>query len=846
MAAATTARAAAKARSEEVDQEIQELFKKADGASVPVAVVATGGYGRQTLSPHSDVDLLFVVPPQSTDDEAVRQVIEAVLYPLWDSKRVIGHAVRTIADSIEVGRKEMTVRSAMLDHRFVAGDRAVYDRFVRRLERRLFSTDKTRFVRFKLEEIAARRERSGDTAFRNEPDVKEGEGGLRDAQTALWIGRTVWDARTPTALAQEGLITREQVTEWHAATEHLLAVREFLHEASGRKMDRLSFELQAEAAARFGYESSEKGHAAELFMRDLLIHQSSIQRILADVVDHLPRRYREQTERSKPRRRRRRVPDGFRVDNGSLRFTSSRRLRSRPQDMVRIFAISATHDLPVHPRARQAIRSHLGDIDDDTRTDMDAADAFLTLLTHENGASRLRLMNALGLLGAYVPEFEANFCRMQYDKYHVFTVDAHSIQAVQELQRVFSGRYAQQQRLLTQVAEEVERVPVTLGTFLHDVGKGAGSGHVAAGARMVPVICERLGVAPDDADLVLFMELEHLLMSYVAQRRDLEDPKTIRDFAERVGSMQRLRALYLMTFADIRAVGPSTWTEWKGQLLRELYVKAAALIEAREEADPAQLLLERAGERRSEARARLLESYDAADVDAFLDRFSPRYFATTPAESVASDFSLVRAPLTRPVRVSARVLAAEQLTELTFYSKDRRGLFAHLAGVLAAGRLSVRAARIHTTQDGFALDRFEVSGEDGQPVTDLTQLQRIVDNANAVVEAGDAKALLQRARPTWAGPRHGPRAGKVTIEVHNDASENFTVVDLVAPDRMGLLHDITQTLADHELDIAVAIVSTKVDSAADTFYVRRAESGQARKLTDTEIQALYDALREAV
>lgn len=838
------ARADAQARSQGMDYLVTQLSKLAFSDAEPgksalkgIAVIATGGYGRSELSPHSDIDLLFAIDGKRLQQgpEELQYLSQSVLYPLWDAGLTVGHAVRSVTESIKFGQTDMTSRSALLDHRFLWGDRDFYRSFIKRIERDLFNKRKKDFVGFKLAELGERRRRTGQAVYRNEPELKDGEGGLRDAQTAMWIGQTVWNARTPTALAGHDLVTRDQVTEWIQATEYLMKVRRVMHFAAGRKDDRLSFERQSEIAQVFGHETNQLGLDVEHFMRELLIHQAGIQRFLNDVLDRLPTRYRPDDQKT-PIALPALVPREFRLNEDRMTFRSFKNFERRAVDFLRILQAAAESGVPLHTTARQAIRTNLDHVDESVQRDPGAAKAFLSLLTNLTyGGKLLDEMNTVGLLGRFIPEFEDVFCRAQYDRYHVYTVDAHSVQAVKELHKVFRGLVADEEPVLTEVAARVERLPVIFGTFLHDIGKGAGTGHVVAGARMVPVICARLGLSSEDEALILFLETQHLLMSHVAQRRDLSDPETINDFVQKVGDVRRLRALYLLTYADIKAVGPKAWNQWKSSLLRELYLRSLAAFEGQGPTEQ-----DHGAEIRNQASKMLYERFDSDVVDEFIGRFPSRYFESTNPEIIVEDFSVASLEQDKKVRVQARNLTHEGMTELTFYTKDEAGLFATLCGVLTGSGLSIQSARIYSTLDGFVLDRFHVTGSAGEPIESPTAIEQIVQSAQGVLEGSiSVSKLLSKERSKWKSSAMEPTLAPTRVEVHNNLSKEYSVIDLFTQNRLGLLVDIAKTFESHDVDISVAIVSTKVDQAVDTFYVHH-QSG--RKLSSDELGKLESGL----
>ena len=815
---------------------------------VRLAVIAVGGYGREELSPRSDVDILFLLPGKESAAAAhERALVERMLYQLWDSGLEIGHSVRTIPECVAVGKNDVPARSSMLDHRFVAGDATLYREFARTLEKKLFRQDAAGFVTAKLLEIARRRERWGRSVSRNEPNLKEGEGGLRDAHTALWIARAVWGIRDAGGLASEGVARREEIVEYEAAFETLLEARSALHRVAARKEDRLAFDRQPAVAAELGVADGSSANATERFMQSLTRAMASVQRFLQLVVDRMPERFHKHAlkrgalPKHEAEAKGARAPKGYRLRKGRLVFADAKKAARSAARLIDVFAVAASENRALHPETRDLVRMHR-DVIAAGRAKPDAIAAFWKLMLCSDADAMERAlseMNDLGALGSFLPEIEALYCRVQHDTYHVYTCDAHLVVAAANAPRLAGGRWAEAEPLLTTVARELPKRTFVLGLFLHDVGKSE-KGHTEVGLRMLPRIAEQIGLTETERADIHFLIAEHLTMSHVAQRRDPSDPQTITDFAAKMGTAARLKLLYALTFCDIAAVGPGTWTDWKGALLRDLYLRTLTALEAGHEAI-AEDAARRAEAVRKQARERFKGSREA--FERFLDRLPPRYFATSDAEAVIDDYVLAtqieaKAP---GLKVGARVVPARKATEITFQAPDRTGLFADFAGALAAAGLSIRTARIHTTRDGVAIDRFEVVGSDGGAV-DLAALDRMVRDLLWVLTGKQtaAELLSKRKPPTYgkhAASRKAPR-----VEIDNDASASATVVDVYARDRLGLLYDIASAITRLKLDIQVAIVSTKVDQAADSFYVR--ELGGGKVVAPARLEALKNGLLE--
>ena len=675
-----------------------------------MAVMAVGGYGRGALAPYSDIDLLFVRPYKETPH--IESVIEFMLYALWDLGFKVGHASRTVADCIKIAREDITVRTSILEARRLTGDEALAGDLTRRFREEVVRGTGAAFVAAKLKERDERHARAGASRFMVEPNVKEGKGGLRDLHTLFWIAQFLHPSDGLEAVLRLDMFDGREVRAFLRAFDFLEAVRAHLHFATGRPEERLTFDVQPEIAARMGYHDrprrdGDNTPAVERFMRRYFL--------IAKEVGALTRAYAAKLEaehmKSEPRgllrflpsrgRRGPVVEPGFMVEGGRLGVAGPRVFDDDPVNLIRLFQIADARDLDLHPDAFAWATRRLGLITSRMRRDPEAARVFLSLLAGGRKPRRsLELMNEAGVLGRYLPEFGRVVAQMQFNMYHSYTVDEHSLRAVGIINDIFAGRLAEDHPLSAQVAPQIEdREVLFLAMLLHDTGKGGHGGQELAGARAARSACERLGLARHRIDLVAWLVEHHLQMSDFAQKRDITDPATVAAYTAMVGEPERLRMLLILTVADIRAVGPGVWNGWKGQLLRELYIATEATFRGGRASDPAGVARRRQEALAYDARTALAALTPGAR--AWASAMEDVYFAAfTGAEHLAHADLATRARGDSGAAATARVRPDRNATEIVVGAPDRRALFADLALAISSAGGNVVGARIFTSSGG--------------------------------------------------------------------------------------------------------------------------------------------------
>ncbi|HXG52273.1 MAG TPA: [protein-PII] uridylyltransferase [candidate division Zixibacteria bacterium] len=810
----------------------EEFLARYPTRSPNCAVVAQGGYGRGELCPYSDIDLLFL---HSWKPSAyVESVTEKLLYALWDAGLQVGHATRSVADCIRLGTLDLKVKTALLDARYLCGDFALYQTFEAAVEHKLARRRAYRFIQEKLAESRARRASYGGSVYMLQPEIKEGEGGLRDIHTARWIARVKENARDFDDLVRKGIVSAADVRKLKEAQDFLLRVRNELHFSAGKHQDQLTFDDQERVSRAFGYEGEGKLKGVEVFMRQYYLQASEVSRVTSLIIHRLTESQRSFLGGAYSLAKT--LRDGVVVHKGQLRVTRPEILRAEPGNLMRVFADLQKSRCELSHETRELLRDHLDLIDEKFRRSAAANLPFFEILKWKDRVYETLLeMHRCGVLGAFIPEFGRLLCMALHDAYHVYTVDQHSLRLIQEIERLKSGAYNDSLPLLTQLAREADKIELLyLGLLFHDIGKGFGGGHSEIGARMVRQIARRMRLNVDDTALVEFLVRHHLLMTHTAFRRDLEDEKTIIGFARTMGSIRNLKMLYLLTFADVKAVGPDVWNPWKASLLGELYVKALDVLEEMEKGElprrNVQAILRRTARR---LRRRLEERHPEERVRHFLETMPDRYFLATPEDEIAAHFELMEQFTGKGAVTAVQHFPEKDCSSFVVCAMDRPGLFAAITGVLAAMNLDILNARIFTASDGRILDVFRVAHRGrSEPVMDAQKWERVRAALDGVLAGRIDVARLVASSPGSALFRKRVPKVATSIEIDNEASDGFTIVEVYTEDRIGVLFTITYALHRLGLSIHVAKISTNVDQVADVFYV-----------TDERGEKIHDAGR---
>jgi len=784
-----------------------------------LCVVATGGYGRAQLAPGSDVDLLFVRPYKETPWS--ESVIEFILYMLWDLGLKVGHATRSLGECVRLSKQDITIRTALLEARYLWGDNGLYEDLRKRFWADVAGGTGQDFVDAKLAERDERHLRQGESRYLVEPNIKEGKGGLRDLQTLYWIGKYLYHVDDAADLVKHNVFTHDEYKTFQKAEAFLWDVRCHLHYASGRAEERLSFDLQPELARRLGFNGDNSRRAVEEFMRAYFLVAKDVgdlTRIFCAALEEQNRKKRPSLANMLPGflKPRTGVEDFF-VENGRLNARSSAFKRD-PVNLIRIFQVADAKHIDVHPAALRTITRSLDLITESVRQDAEANRLFLDVLTsRHNPEWALRMMNEAGVFGKFVPEFGRVVALMQFNMYHHYTVDEHLIRAVGNVASIERGEHKKDHPLSTDIIKRIKsREALYCAILLHDIAKGLPGDHSDVGGAIAESLCPRLGLSPADTASVSWLVRNHLIMSDMAQKRDISDPKTVRDFVEAVQSPEMLRLLLVLTVADIRAVGPGVWNGWKGQLLRELYYEAEAVMSGGD-ATPARSA--RIVEAKEALTARIKDWPPEARARA-RDRHYDAYWLAFDTDAHERHAKLIAEADTKGelLALSAQSNAFRAVSDIVIYTPDHPGLFSQLAGAIAVAGGSIVDAKAFTTTDGFALDVFSVQDQDGGPFGDAPRIERLRQS----IEKTLAGELLPRAVFAKRAPKKRTSAFQVRprVDFDNEASATSTVIEVEGLDRPGLLYDVTRALFEAGLTISSSIVATYGERAIDVFYVR--------------------------
>ncbi|WP_366556061.1 [protein-PII] uridylyltransferase [Aquibaculum sediminis] len=784
-----------------------------------LALVAVGGYGRGELAPYSDIDILFLHSYKPAPRS--EQVVEATLYFLWDLGFKVGHATRSIDECLRQARADTTIATSLLESRYLWGEQKLFLELRQRYGSEVREGRSATFIEDKLAERDRRHQRHGEgSRYVLEPNIKESKGGLRDLHTLFWLAKFVYGVDEVSRLVALGVFSKAEVRRFAKALDFFWTLRCQLHYLTGRAEERLTFDLQQQIAPLMGYTDHGGASAVERFMKHYFL--------MAKEVGALTRIFCAQLEAEHARRSRfrlfsgngyRRQVSGFRLDGDRLSVKGPEAFQAKPLELLRIFRVAQQRELDIHPQTLRWITRSLRLVDKALRADPKANAVFLDILAgRDDPEPALRRMNEAGVFGRFVPEFGRVVSQMQFNMYHHYTVDEHTIFALGILYDIEQGRLADELPIASEVVGKVlSRRVLYMAVLLHDIAKGRRGDHSVEGAKIAHKLCPRFGFSEEETETVAWLVLQHLRMSDTAFKRDIEDPQTIQDFAELVQSVERLRLLLVLTVVDIRAVGPRTWSAWKAALLRELYWRT-------EEVLTGGLVTEGRDRRVEQAKQALTERLSHWPVEAVtqhLARGYPNYWLSLDLETHVRHAELVRESEAagRSLTVDTRVDSYRGVTEVTIYTPDHAGLFSRMAGALAVAGTSVEGARIITLSNGMALDIFYVHDAAGGPLRDPQRLKRLRETVARTLTGSlkPAQELRKMASPIPSRLDVFKVSPRVLID--NKASRRHTVVEVNGRDRPGLLYSVTQVLTRQNLIIDSAKITTFGERAVDSFYV---------------------------
>ena len=788
-----------------------------------ICIAAVGGYGRGTLAPGSDVDLLFLLPYKQTPWG--ESVVEAVLYILWDLRQKVGHSTRSVDECIRQAREDITVRTALLEARFILGDEALFEEMRNRFDNEIVRKSAREFVAAKLAERDARVNRAGVSRYLVEPNVKESKGGLRDLNTLFWISKYVYRVREVEELVAAGLFTRRELQLFQRCDDFLWRVRCHLHFVTGRAEDRLSFDLQRVLAKRMNYVAHGGLSGPERFMK----HYFLVAKDVGDLTVIVCAALEEKQAKAKPvlnrflggfRRRPKTLEGGdFAIEVNRVTVANLQIFERDPVNLIRIFWIADQNQMAIHPDATRLVTQSLKLVNAKLRTDPAANRLFLEILcSRKSPETVLRLMNEAGVLGRFIPDFGRIVAMMQFNMYHHYTVDEHLLRCIGVLSSIEDGKHKDVYPLSHEIIGKISsRRALCAAVFLHDIAKGREEDHSIAGARIARALGPRLGLTAAETDTVSWLVEQHLVMSNIAQGRDLSDPATIKSFASVVQTMERLRTLLVLTVCDITAVGPGVWNGWKGQLLRTLYWETEVVLAGGHSAMDRK---QRVAESQQELRT-ALATWPDADFDAYAARHYPAYWLKADLRHKVAHANLLRMGEAhmKSLQTEFSTDAFRGVTELTVVAPDNPRLLSIIAGACAAANANIVDAQIFTTGDGLALDTISITRAFGEDADELRRAGRVTQMIEKALrgELHLTSTLAARIDPGKQRNETFTVAPEVTID--NTLSERYTVLEVSGLDRIGLLGELTAALSRLNLNIGSAHIVTFGEKAVDAFYV---------------------------
>jgi len=801
----------------------EEAFALHRSCNKGYAILALGGYGRGTLNPRSDIDILFLYEKLDPQDPVTRHV----LHSLWDLGFDMGHSTRSLSDCVAAGKEDDESLTSMLEARFIAGDHALLGSLEKSINRNFLGRKVQSFITRKLDKRRLRHARAGLSVQLLEPNVKESPGGLRDSHVVGWLLKAVNRKTAPAGLFEDHLLNRANYDLYCRAIDFLWRIRNELHFNTDKAYDVLEHDLQPVVADALGYESDEQMLAVERFMRDYYLHARNIKH-LTDLLCEQFEGSPSVAKRTVGLIARRPLDDGAILTHTHLGLPRQRKhfFEKDPYRLLRLFQDSQRFGVPLNEPAHQSIKSHVHLIDDAFRKSRAAAKLFLSIISAPQGvASTLHIMHELGVLGQYIPEFQSIDCLFQYNRYHIYTADEHTLVAIETLENIGTVTRAEANANLKRAFSDIKRKDLLyLAVLMHDVGKAArDDDHSTTGAGITRKFLKRLGLSPWEIKTVVFLVQHHLSMSHISQRRDLSDDSMIREFASRFDDPDTLRMLYLITFADLSSVARSAWTAWKGHLLWELYIKTHNILTQTS-----------AIEDRLPGSSSLIDSlsdrFEGTEISVHLESLPPRYAELNSSDNIGTHLELIRRMDDSVVALS--VSPKGLFLEITICTEDKPYRLSEICGVLATNDINIFSAQAYTRPDGVVLDIFQVTTLQGAGEIPKSQQKKMERELKSIFHgSGTTEELFAKHQRRWSRRRKPSIHIETEVLFENSISGDCTVIDIFAQDAVGLLYKITRALSNLGLDIYTARVSTQGDRAVDSFYVQSEKS----KIEDIEV-----------
>ena len=789
------------------------------------SLIAVGGYGRGELAPHSDLDILFLLRNKLTknDNKKIEKVIQLILYILWDLGYTVGHSTRTVYDCIEKSKSDLTISTSLLEKRFVAGNNQIFYLLNNEFNVFINNTKTLDFVNAKLKESDIRHNRFGGSRYVVEPNVKDGKGGLRDLHTLIWISKFAYKVDTISKLINIGALSKQEAVLFAEAQRFLLSVRCHLHYRAKREDDRLAMDAQLEIAKSMNFKNTITHKDVERFMKRYFIAAKTVgnlTRIFCAAIE---------TEFNKPLRlnflsfKKNEDVAPFTLEFGRLYSHKREILTDDPTNIIKLFFISHDNNIDIHPKTLRQITSLRTLINSKVRQNLETNKMFLDILTSEKDSTRtLRLMNEANILGQFIPEFQKIVGLMQFDMYHSYTVDEHTIFTISNLHSLRNGELKNFAPLTSKAILEIKSYKsLFVAMLLHDIAKGKKGDHSVNGSLIASSVCPRLGLNKDETKMVEWLVLNHLLMSKTAFRYELGDPKVIKKFAKEVGSIDKLKSLLVLTVADIRGVGPDVWNDWKGALIKELYIKTYDLLKPNEEISEITEPLKTS----KELLMRYLNNIGLNDIEikSYCSKFYNNYWGSFNLPSVVNHYEIFTKMknISKKLEIFVSKDSKLKATELLVITPDHHGLISQISGLVASSGHDIVSAKIITRSDGYALDTFFLQNKARKPI-DNNQRKKLIEIITRGLEGNFniEKALNLKWKEIPA--RFRAVKAPIRVIVDNKTSDEYTILDIKCKNAPGVLYKITKVITSLGLQINTANVSTYGDRVVDIFYLKNA------------------------
>ena len=815
------------------------------------SMVAVGGYGRGELAPFSDLDLLFLIPDflNKTDTQKIENIVQSILYALWDFGFTVGHSTRSVQDCIKKSNEDLTISTSLLEKRLIVGDRNVYNSLKDKFNSLIKKTRTLNFVHEKLQESELRHNKFGGSRYVVEPNVKDGKGGLRDIHTVGWISKFVFEIDSISKLINMGVLSKREAIAFAEAQRFLLSVRCHLHYRAKREDDRLAMDAQLEIASAMNFKNTSTQKDVERFMKRYFLATKAVGNLTRIFCAEI------ESEFNKPLRinflsfKKKLNVEPFSIEVGRLFAKNKEILFENPINILKLFHISHEKNIDIHPKTIRQVTSLVSLINYEVRNDFQANKLFLDILTSEKDPSRtLRAMNESNVLGKFLPEFQKIVCLMQFDMYHSYTVDEHTLFTISNLHSLKNGNFKSFAPLASEIISQINSYRcLFVAMLLHDIAKGKKGDHSENGALIASVVCPRLGLNEEETRTVEWLVLNHLLMSKTAFRYELGDPKTIKDFSNKVVTVERLKLLLVLTVADIKGVGPDIWNDWKGSLISELFLKSFDFLNNRKSSS---VIIESTIDTKNSLKKHLLNNgYFEKDFINYSKKYYSNYWKIFDIVNVVEHFEIFSKMKNEDLKFKVHFFKESKIkaSQLLVIAPDHHGLFSLISGLVAASGFDVVSAKIITRSDGYALDTFFIQTKDKKPITDDYIRKKLIKYISTGLEG--RLNLEKELNIKWKEIPARYRAIKAPVRViiDNKKSNNFTILEVKCKNAPGVLYRITKVITGLGCQINTANVSTYGDRVVDIFYLKNAFGSKIddNKTIEKVRNGIYHILEES-